>query len=310
MHGQRFEQSQVTYVESPPGSGNYTATANITPTRTVNDTIDKGKSISSDLSDQFTKSVTDMKSAILSAADFQATLAALKQVNGVSIVSDPKIIVANEQTALIHIGDRRRPFVSSVTPGQQGIAPVVSYNPGEPVDTGVKLMVTPTINTSSNITVKIEPELTSLTGVDTAPNGQTYPIISTKKITTVFCLESGKTVAIGGLTQNTEKKSSSKVPLLGDIPLIGKYLFSWSSTEKDQDETIIFVTVCLATPESIQKEDGLPEDTELARKQLIMAALKKQQLDAQMKELKENASSEADSAKAMKIKDRLLRRTD
>jgi type II secretory pathway component GspD/PulD (secretin) len=126
----------------------------------------------------------------------------------------------------------------------------------------------------------------------------------------VFCLESGKTVAIGGLTENTEKSSSSKIPLLGDIPLIGKYLFSWTSTEKDKNETIIFVTVCLATPEGIHKDDGLPEDTDLVRKHLIMSATKKQQLEAQLKELKENASSEADSAKSMKIKERLLRRTD
>ena len=277
-----------------------------TPTHQTGDLIDKGKDITRDMSDSFTKDISDIRTAVLGAADFQVILSALKQMNGVSVVSNPKIMVANEEPATIHIGEEQRPFTSSVTPGQQGIAPVITYNPGTPVQLGVKLTVTPTINTESNITVKIEPELTRIKGTDTAPNGQTYPIVSTKKIKTVFCLESGKTVAIGGLTETSDRDKTTKIPLLGDIPLIGKYLFSHTSQQKGQTETIIFVTVGLAIPESIGAETGLPEDSELVQRKMMESKLKRQKYRQAIEKRNDevNAILNADSEKA---KSRLLK---
>jgi len=306
VNGLQYAESTSTDRESPPGSGHYVTETVTTPTRTISDTIDKGKNITSDAADSFTKAATDVRTAVLGVDDFKIMLSALKQINGVSVVSNPKIMVANEEPATIHIGQEQRPFISSVTPGQQGIAPVVTYNPGTPVQLGVKLTVTPTVNTASNITVKIEPELTRISGTDTAPNGQTYPIVSTKKIKTVFCLESGKTVAIGGLTETSDQDNTKKIPLLGDIPLIGKYLFSWSHMQKGQTETIIFVTVGLALPEAVQAETGLPEDTELAQRKLMENKLKKHKnrQDLERKSAEVNAAIDADSEKA---KTRLLK---
>jgi len=244
---------------------------------------------------------------VLSAADFQLVLSALKQMNGISVVSNPKIIVANEEPATIHIGQTERPFVSSVTPGQQGIAPVVTYNPGEPVDLGVKLTVTPTVNTASNITVKIEPELTRFLSDAVAPNGQTYPIIAKKTISTVFALDSGKTVAIGGLTETSDREITSKIPLLGDIPLLGKYLFSHSHKEKAQEETIIFVTVGLAMPDSLLRESGLPEDTELTRRHIIAGEAKRRALLAEIDKLREAARKDIEKDTSEE-KSKLLKR--
>lgn len=209
-----------------------------------------------------------VRTAILSADDFRLILSALKETGGWTIISNPRIVVANEVTATIHIGERQRPFVSSVTPGQQGIAPVVTYNPGEAVDLGVMVQVTPTINTQDRITVRIEPELTDVTGVDTAPNGQTYPIVRTKTIKTTFTLENGKTAAIGGLTQGLERNAVKKLPMLGDIPVIGKFLFTHTFKEREQRETIIFVTVGLADPGVLAPDIGLPSDAELIRREM------------------------------------------
>jgi len=247
----------------------------ITPTRTIEDSIERGINREQNINNTFQRTVGDIRTAVLGASDFRVILSALKQISGVTVVSNPKILVANEEPATIHIGERERPFVSSVTPGQQGIAPVVTYNPGDAVDTGVKLTVTPTVNTESNITVKIEPELTRFVRNAVAPNNQTYPVISTKRIRTVFCLESGKTVAIGGLTATQDRDQTTKIPLLGDIPIIGKYLFSHTHQAKSQQETIIFVTVSLASPSTIQPASGLPEDTELTRRHLLKQEAKK-----------------------------------
>lgn len=260
--------------------------------RDVIDTIDLGKDVTSEIENGFQKTITDAKTAVLGAADFAVILSALKQMEGVTIVSNPKIIVANEEPATIHIGQTERPFISTVTPATTTSAGFTTYNPGEPVEFGVKLTVIPTVNTESNITVKIEPELTRSAGNAVAPNGQTYPILATKKIKTIFCLESGKTVAIGGLTETTDEDVTTKIPLLGDIPIIGKYLFSHTHKEKSQQETIIFVTVGLALPGAIQQETGLPENTELTRRHLIKAKAKRQKFEEEIEQIREDTEAE------------------
>ncbi|MBA4387043.1 MAG: hypothetical protein C0404_03620 [Verrucomicrobia bacterium] len=276
-------------------------------TRTVADTIDKAKNIQNDTTETYNKTASDIRTAVLGAKDFSLILSALKEMSGVNIVSNPKVIVANEQAAIIHIGEIQRPFVSSVTPGANGVAPVVTYNPGNEVRLGIRLTVTPTINTESNITVRIEPELTRFVRNDTAPNGQTYPIITTKRVETTFCLESGRTVAIGGLTELDDRDTSTKIPLLGDIPLIGKYLFSHSNKTKTQQETIIFVTVAMAFPEGIQQNTGLPEDTELTQRHMLKSQARKAEYMAELEVEKEAVESKVDRKNQQKVKSRLMK---
>jgi type IV pilus assembly protein PilQ len=228
-----------------------------------------------------------VRTAILSMDEVSIMLSALKQTDGASVVSNPKIIVANEEAAVIHIGETERPFISSITPGNVNTESIVTYNPGEPVDLGVKVKVTPTINTEKHITVRIEPELTRRLEDAVAPNGQTYPIISTKKIQTIFSLESGKTAAIGGLTETKDIDAVKKVPLLGDIPFIGKYLFTHTHKEKQQRETIIFVTVGLSNPEVIEEKTGVPEDSALVHKYLMRHAVEKKEQKAELDKMAE-----------------------
>lgn len=302
---------QEEYLELPPGLTSVaTLEKQTTPTRTIEDTIDLGKDITSEIQQAFTKTITDARSAVLGAADFSLVLSALKQMDGVTIVSNPKIIVANEEVAKIHIGQREKPFMVEIVREGAGAdrTSFEVYKPGEPVDLGVKLTVTPTINTESNITVKIMPELTRFVRYDIAPDGKTkYPIVATKTIETVFCLESGSTAAIGGLTETTDRDITTKIPLLGDIPLIGKYLFSHTSKAKAQQETIIFVTVGLALPETIQKFDGMPEDTELTHRHLIKSEARRQEFRAELEKVKQAAEAET-ARKAKKTRSRLLKR--
>ena len=312
LHGVQYEEITSTDRESPPGSGIYVTDTVKTPTRNIVDTIDNGKDITSDISDGFTKSVADIRTAVLGIQDFKLVLSALKQMSGISIVSNPKIIVANEEPATIHIGETRRPFISTVTPASQNAAAFTTYNPGEPVETGVKLVVTPTVNTESNITVRIQPELTRLMPGDEtsrAPDGQTYPVISTKKIMTVFCLESGKTVAIGGLTQSDDQDVTTKIPLLGDIPLIGKYLFSHTHKQKWQTETIIFVTVGLAVPGAMHEEIGLPENAELAQRQILQSQARRAEYLAELDKARRAREAQIEK-KARKTEKRLLKDID
>lgn len=299
--GNLYNEDTVTEEEFPVGSGNVRTRTVTTPTRSVGDSIIQSRDVSRNLEDSYSKSLTDIRTAVLSADDFKIMLSALKQMNGVSIVSNPKIIVANEETASIHIGENEPNIRGTVTPGQQGQANTTTYSLDavKPYfEFGISLDVTPTINNASNITVKIVPTLSRFVRNKVAPDNNTFPIEATKTIKTVFSLDNGKTAAIGGLTETQDREVTSKIPLLGDIPLIGKWLFSHTHTQKSQQETIIFVTVGLANPGSIQKDQGLPEDTELVQKLILSKQAAKTLREASAAKAK--ADAEAKVAKKAK----------
>ncbi len=220
--------------------------------------------------------VTRTLGATLSAADFQLVLSALERRDGVDIVSNPKIIVANEEKASIHIGKVKPRYETELVPVNDTQSKVVIKQVGEYRD-GVSVDVTPTINTADNITLKIVPKLERL---DITPDfrsseGIPYYGKTVKTIDTVFSLESGQTAAIGGLTQVTDSTTKSKIPLLGDLPFLGRF-FSYEQDIKEQNETIIFVTVGIANPSSIDMETGLPEDARLVQRYQIRNAASRQ----------------------------------
>jgi len=210
--------------------------------------------------------------ATLSASDFNLILSALEQKDGVDLVSNPKIIVANEETANIYIGTKE-PNILQETTQVENTAPITTFklDPNMPYfEYGIRLDVTPTVNTSSNIAVRISPSIKRF--VRDKPAGfNTFPITSEKTINTVFSLESGQTAAIGGLTETEERQTENKIPWLGSLPLVGRF-FSYQQTILDQKETIIFVTVGLANPSSIDMETGLPSRTKLAQRYAIREA--------------------------------------
>lgn len=246
---------------------------NLSNKRDTSDSITKSADYKKGLVKNRDQTFSDIRTAVLSADDFRVVLSALQQINGISVVSNPKIIVANEETATIHIGLNQPNIRGTVTAGQQGQANSTTYalDTQKPYfEFGISLEVTPTINNQSNISVRISPTLSRYVKDLDAPDGTKYPIETTKKIKTVFSLESGKTAAIGGLTETTDQDNVVKIPLLGDIPFLGKYLFTHTHKQHLQTETIIFVTVGLANPRAIVREEGLPEDTSLTQKHLIV----------------------------------------
>lgn len=209
--------------------------------------------------------------SVLDVDQFNVVLNALESDRGVNVVSNPKIIVANEEHATISIV-RKEPNLKeerkeSLNDTQDNIT--FSLDPDMPFfEFGIKLDVIPSINTSSNITIGIKPSLTRKFGDKSAGPNNAFPIIDEKTVETVFNLASGQTAAIGGLTEVTDSIKERKIPLLGSIPLLGR-LFSWKQTVSDQTETIIFVTVGLANTQDIDLQESLPEDSELARRRLI-----------------------------------------
>ena len=244
----------------------------------------------------------EIMSSVLSADDFALTLSALKQNNGIEIVSNPKVVVASGQEASIHVG-RNEPNVIAVPVGDNGDRFFFQLDSENPfIEIGVKLKVTPTVNTRSNITVKITPELSRKLEDRIFGEGATqvsFPVTQIREIQTEFNIESGKTVAIGGLTTTEDVENIRKVPLLGDIPIIGKYLFTHTHTEQRQDEIIVFVTVSMAEPERVTESMGIPMRAELVHRQMMQEALEIKDFQKKLKEEREAFEAKLESAEVL-----------
>jgi type II secretory pathway component GspD/PulD (secretin) len=278
INGVPYQQQEVTAIEFPPDSGIYTAVTNLTPTRSLlgglssaigsGYTLDDGRAVGYDRSHsvlrQDDRSYSDVRSAVLSADEFALTLSALKQNEGADVVSNPKVIVASGDSAAIHVG-RKDPEIRAVADDNLGGR--LTYERQDWIETGVKLNVRPIVNTESIISVVITTQLSRVIGyVESGDVVVKNPILSSREISSQFNLPSGQTVAIGGLTETTDHEVVKKVPFLGDIPIIGKYFFTHTHTEKKQDEVVIFVTLALADPENILPGFGLPSQSELVDK--------------------------------------------
>ena len=232
-------------------------------------------------------SITDVRTAIFGADAMTWMISALQKSEDALVVSNPKVIVANEEEALIDMA-RKEPYVTverktdgtganttytfttkmEVIPGELKENKLLPYIEQAFFTYGIKLEVTPRINNASNITVVVRPTLSEkINEYMPAGEGSTrYPIIQSKHVRTVFSLGDGQTAVIGGLTQSRDTDVVKKVPLLGDIPLLGKYFFTHTEKAKEQFETIIFVTVGIVDSEQPEMALAVPEATKLVQK--------------------------------------------
>lgn len=306
MNGSQFEDIKDTkYLEAPPGSGEYISESTITPTRQQKSGKDNSDQLLSTDLNGFTRNITESQAAILEMDSFNVILSALKQTEGVQVVSNPKIIVTSGSTnASFNVGQREPIVKTTVTRGNstagQGdlyaseldTAISTDFIKGGYLETGISLKVIPVVKTDDMIEAQIWPRLsrTDQSKVKLSADGvNTWPFIEVKEIKSQFTLRSGQTVAIGGLTSTGDSKRVTKVPLLGDIPLIGKYLFSHTADVKSQTETIIFVTLSRAEPADLKENTGIPLDSELVHKRMIQRKMRQEEFNAELKALEKAA---------------------
>ena len=278
------------------GAGEIISRESPTTTRTI--ALTDGYANESDLLSTFTKTVAESQSALLEVDTLNFVLSALKQTEGVSVISNPKMIVTSGDTNAIFSVGSREPIIAVETAfaTSDGSSDRLTAELDTEIntdfikegylETGISLQVIPVVKTDDLIEAYIAPSLRTKTA-EKVVGENSWPIIRVKEIRTTFTLSSGQTVAIGGLTDTTESEETSKVPLLGDIPLLGKYLFSHTSTVKSQVETIIFVTLSLAEPTELSELTGGPEGARLVHKKLIKGEAEKAQFDAELEVIRE-----------------------
>jgi len=175
--------------------------------------------------------------------DYQVTLHAIATAGNAKILSRPSIIARNNQPATITVG-QEVPLITGVTYDSLGN----SHNAITYTDVGVILKVTPFITEDGLVQMMVSPQISSIDSttsipISVNPNGTTInaPVIDIRSADTVVVTPDGQTVIIGGLIQNSKAENESKVPFLGDIPLLGNF-FKRKVTTDSKSELIIFLT--------------------------------------------------------------------
>ncbi len=206
--------------------------------------------------------------------DYEVTLRLIAQAGKVEILSRPSILARNNQPALITVG-QSVPIVTSVRYDNFGNA----IYPYTMQSVGIILRVTPFITTDGMVEMIVSPETSELADksqwvpISTGTNGAvSAPVINTRAADTVVVTPDGQTVVIGGLMLNRKEQTETKIPVLGDIPLLGA-LFRHRVNNNTKTELII-----LLTPHVVQTSAQLAAVSEKER-EAMKKSITEQQLD-------------------------------
>ena len=188
-----------------------------------------------------------------------AILKALEKHSGVNVLSTPHILTSNHQEATIVVADNV-PFVKQ--------SRVTEFDPATPTairtfdfkDVGIELSVTPHVSPGGLVRLEIDASFTKLVEGATGLSNET-PTTAQRKATTVISIVSGTTVVIGGLIRDDKENVETKVPLLGDLPLVGG-LFRVTRERIQKTNLLLFIT-----PHVLADADDLVEITSLKRQE-------------------------------------------
>lgn len=178
--------------------------------------------------------------------DTHAVLEALKQEGQLSIVSKPRLRTLNNQPAVLRVGQDYPYFLSQIS--QTTTAAGINRDVSETlqvVTIGTVLSITPRVSSDGIITLDITPAVTRLVGeVQSAELGNRAPIVDIRQAASIVRVRDGNTVTLAGLVQTTTAKNHRKIPLLGDIPVLGK-VFTGTYDTEEKTELVVFVTPTL-----------------------------------------------------------------
>ncbi len=171
----------------------------------------------------------------------RVVLDALKQQGRLEVVSQPRIRTLNNQAALIKVGTEKPFFRRSVIATTGTSSQTTTDVEIQSITIGTVLSLTPQISDDGWITMDISPVITRLVDSVAGPDGATAPEVDIKQTSSLVRMRENSTVIIGGLIQNERHKTERKVPLLGDIPVLG-YPFRGTFENKRRTELVIFIT--------------------------------------------------------------------
>jgi general secretion pathway protein D len=171
-------------------------------------------------------------------SNITAIINAVKTDDDFRILSTPQILTTDNEEARITVGENR-PFQTRATTDVSG----GTYESFEYRDVGKILKITPHVSEGRNVRLKLSLEVTSLDRVATATTGltSTKPVTQKRTIDTTVLVQDNHTIVIGGLIDDSRNTNETKVPGLGDIPLLG-WLFKTQSKGDQKTNLYIFLT--------------------------------------------------------------------
>ncbi len=205
---------------------------------------------------------------VLSMSGFQAVWQRLHQDKGINILQDARVSAMDNMTASIHVGESIPVGITSLSAGTGGSA-TIGTTGIQQWDVGVTLKVTPHVLDEGVIMMKIQPQISNVKGFTVlGSTGSNAPITVERSVDTNLMIKSGETIVIGGLVQDQEETRNNKVPVLGDLPVIGS-AFRRKETITSKTNMVIFITATLMENKSsfgatqpAAKPQPAPEKTE------------------------------------------------
>jgi type II secretory pathway component GspD/PulD (secretin) len=164
-----------------------------------------------------------------------AQLNTLVQRGHASILAQPRVATLNNREASLLVGEQ----YPVVTVNQQTGYPTV-----QTIDVGVRLRLTPTIGADGSITADLHPEYSQIIGFN-----NNFPIIANRKLDATLRVHDGETIVLGGLFQDVDSETVTKLPILGDLPVLGGVFRNRARTHT-KDEVVFFITPRILTAEA------------------------------------------------------------
>ena len=180
-------------------------------------------------------------------SDTRVLLKMLQEQGEVRVISKPRLRTLNNQTALIKVGTETPFFqnVSTIVPGggaTPGASAVIAQDAVTSITVGTILAITPQVAEDDWVSLDVSPVLTSLLETRISPNkSTTAPVLDIKQASTLIRVRSGSTIVLGGLIQTETAKSRRRIPIFGDIPVLGR-LFQGDFNAQRRKELVIFIT--------------------------------------------------------------------
>ena len=201
--------------------------------------------------------------------DFTFLLHALQQNSRVEILSRPILMVRNGEEGNITIADQV-PIVESTRLADTGQTQSTIGRE----DVGIVLTATPHISPDGYVTIELKQEISNISGQDVQlTEGVSSPVFATREVTTNVTVRDGETVVIGGLIQTRHSEGESKVPIFGDLPLLG-VLFRSTSVSDSKTELLVVMTVdVLRTDEDVREMSVQHRDMYELRPKMLQSPL-------------------------------------
>ena len=188
-----------------------------------------------------------------------ASINLLEQFGKTAVLSSPKLMVLNNQTAVLKVVDNLVYFTvkSDTVAGSSGSQAVTTYtSTAHTVPVGVVMTVTPQINRIGHVNINVRPTVSRVVGLanDPTPGLESQiPIIQVREMESMLQIVSGNTAILGGLMQDEALKNTDKVPVLSRLPILGK-LFTGHNDASRKTELVIFLRPTVIVNASLESE--------------------------------------------------------